>query len=129
LRNVDVTFSPRNIQTHHNYALSGDDEIDINVDTHNGSAAQIKRTILHELQHQEQDWQGMVRGGNYAEDVANEDYYRRSREAMAFQTERRAYLTPEQRASRPPWLDYVKTPESEIEWARRPNALARPEAR
>lgn len=65
-------------------------------------------TALHELQHWAQDAEGFAQGGAPAErtDAALAAYRRLAGEVEARTVQKRMDYTPEQRAARPPWMDY-----------------------
>lgn len=69
-------------------------------------------SYLHELQHGIQRREGTSTGGSPTRRLDFDTYQRLSGETEARAVERRANLTPEQRAARPPWLDY-DVPESQ----------------
>lgn len=73
-------------------------------------AADPRSTALHEAQHGVQVREGFARGGN-AQSAGNL-YDRIAGEVEARAVQARRDLTPEQRQSRPPWLDY-DVPESQ----------------
>jgi len=85
---------------------------------YDASAPDRGRSIaLHELQHDAQFREGFARGGNpntfwtdkrslMGQKEAQEKYIKLAGETEARTVQKRADLTPEQRAARPPWLDY-----------------------
>ena len=68
-------------------------------------------SALHELQHGAQMVEGFAHGGGVRTDGL-ETYKGLAGEVESRAVERRAKLTPDQRAARPPWLDY-DVPEAE----------------
>lgn len=107
----------------------------------------IKKTALHELQHQTQAREGFNTGGDpfsgvtmhripfTNQEIANplqwlssyRNYKRGAGETEARTVEARANLTPEERAARPPWLDY-DVPEAQqiVRFNNEGPALSRP---
>lgn len=124
LKDYTIRFFQRDPWTARNWGGAEDQGININVDTHHAAPSLIMTTIRHELQHNIQDEEGMARGGVYGSETTREEYLRRSREAQARMTEKRQFMSDEERRARPPWLDY-QVPENEIEWKpRKPASTA-----
>jgi len=67
--------------------------------------AEVRPTLLHEMQHGIQDREGFSKPGKY-ERLTDDEYLRIASEVEARAVESRSNLTPEQRRSRPPWEDY-----------------------
>jgi hypothetical protein len=73
----------------------------------NGSLprSEVKPTLLHEGQHAVQGAEGFAQSGKYQR-LSPDEYRRWAHEVEARAVEKRMNMTPEQRAARPPWLDY-----------------------
>lgn len=67
-----------------------------------GSRTDPRKAFLHESQHIAQAQEGFSRGAN----LKDPDYWGNLGEQEARAVEKRADLTPGERAKRPPWLDY-----------------------
>lgn len=67
-----------------------------------GSRTDPRKAFLHESQHIAQAQEGFSRGAN----LKDPDYWGNLGEQEARAVEKRADLTPSERAKRPPWLDY-----------------------
>jgi hypothetical protein len=72
----------------------------------NATDADARLKMLHEMQHRVARDEGMARGGNPDHVGGMENYKRLAGEVEARAVEKRADMTPKQRAARPPWLDY-----------------------
>lgn len=63
------------------------------------------RVLLHELQHAVQNKEGMQFGSNW-NDIGRDAYRKTAGEVEARATEQRLPMSADERAARPPWLDY-----------------------
>lgn len=80
------------------------------------------RVLLHELQHAIQNKEGMQFGSNW-NDIGRDAYRKTAGEVEARATEQRLPMSADERAARPPWLDY-DVPEAKQMFANDANASA-----